>query len=234
VVDPGRTAFIAVTPEPARPDGRVPVAAIAAIDDAAARPLLAARALVRAAPAAAPEPPSAALRAQPDAATQAAVAEGRIAPGRGRLLVGAGRLVDERGGDLAFLPSLDAIQGDLVIEGVALAALRPNEVVAVDLPPGTYAMHWIMRNRLHDLRWPAAYAAPVPLAVAIRAGQVTAVSADLVDRSATRLGTPLPMTTASGLRYPVLRLAAVPPVGTLVVPPAVTLAAVPGAALPGR
>lgn len=234
IVEPGRTAFLGIVPGAPRVDDTVPAMAVTRLDDVAGRALLAARVPMRRAEAPVPEPPSSALRAEPDAAARAAVGEGRMAPGRGRLLVAAGAVVDERGGVVALLPNLDAIQGDVVVEGVALGALRPGEVLAVDLPPGTYAMHWVMRNRLYDQRWLANYAAPLPLAVTIRAGQAAALRADMIDRSSVRVSFPGPVGRQQGLRYPVLRPSAAPPGGTLVVPPAAVLAALPGAAVPGR
>ena len=234
VVEPGRTAFLGIVPGAPRVDDTVPAMAVTRLDDAAGRALLAARVPMRRAEAPAPEPPSSALRAEPDAAARAAVDQGRIAPGLGRLLVAAGTVVNERGGVVALLPSLDTIQGDVVVEGVALGALRPGELLAVDLPPGTYAMHWVMRNRLYDTRWLANHAAPLPFAATIRAGQATALRADMIDRSSVRVSFPGPVGRPQGLRYPVLRPASAPPGGTLVVPAAAALAALPGAAVPGR
>jgi hypothetical protein len=242
-VQPGQPAYLGVEPlPPTRPEGPVG-ATFTPLDAATARGLLAGRRIVQASaePPAAPQPAS--LRALPDASAAEAVAAGRIPPGFGRVVVAAGAVINERSGFASLLPNLTGARGDVVIEGVPVAFIVPPEALAIDLPPGTYAMHWRLRGPIDNQLFPTSFGAPQPVAVTVRAGETTRLLALLLDRAGVRVtiapgGTPVGSST--GLRHALLE--PVPPgatlapgIGTqLVVPPPGALAALPMARLPGR
>lgn len=205
--------------------------------------LLPARTLVRGGSATPPTPSASALRAIVDPVSDAAVAEGRVPSDRGRLLVAPAAWLNQRGGLAAALPNLATVRGDIVVEGVPVGFIHAEEVLAVDLPPGPYALHWRLRGGIGDQRYHPDGAVALPLALAVRPGTTTVLAAEVLDRTSLRIvpGLPgMPLAQQEGVRFTILtavpdaevpRLLSGRPV---VVPPLSALAALPGAALPGR
>lgn len=208
------------------------------------RALFAARAPARADAPAPPTPSAAALRAVADPGAASAVAGGSIAPGFGRLLVAPGEWTNQRLGMAALVPmfGLTRARGDILLDGTPIGFVDGGEVLAIDLPPGTYALHWRLRSPVGDVRFSQDMAVSLPLAATVRGGETTAVQADVLDRSGANMTVAggLAVATPTGLRY--LTLTPLAPAlaprlladRRVVVPPAAALAAVPGAALPGR
>jgi hypothetical protein len=230
----GRTVFLTLD---TGPSGSVSVSELPPAEGSA---LLAARMLVRPGAVAIADPPRAALRPLPDAEAADAVAAGAIPAGRGRLLVAAGVSVNARQGAMSLVPINMPARGDVVVEGVAVASIEPPEVLALDLPPGTYAMHWRHRLSIYGERAGPELSSPLPRAVEIRAGQVTALSADLVDARGLRIVAAGGLVSGTPGGFFVTRLVPVDAAALLgggarlVVPPPATLAGLTGASAPRR
>jgi hypothetical protein len=143
--------------------------------------LLAARTLMR--PAQRPrDGVTAPVRAIEDTRSSAAVKSGAIPRGMGRLLVASGSYTDERMGWVRALNQgfeLDrAVEpwGEIVIEGTSAGAIADGDVLAMDLPPGTYAVRWRPHRRTLANMGPLS----PPRAVEVRSGEATLLMADLV------------------------------------------------------
>lgn len=186
---------------PVPPDGpRVRVTRLAETD---ARRLLASRTLVtQAAPQAGTS--STGFRAVANADSTRAVATGAIPPGRGRLLVLAGDYVDERRGVDRVTRALDArfgaairtrSWGDVVIDGVRMATIERDEALALDLLPGSYAVHWEHRDPVTGAPGIWSYEIELPREVVIRAEETAVLRADMIDRT---IYTPNPGRTLLG------------------------------------